>query len=82
MRPVSYAVVGIRYLPKSFKVVFVVRIEDCSSVIDRRIIKLCVVLTQLCVSEVNVSNKVIFRSVWVVVINLPKAIFKRFKLVK
>jgi hypothetical protein len=77
-----YAVVGIRYLPKSLKVVFVVRIEDCSSVIDRRIVKLCVVLTQLCVSEVNVSDKVIFRSVWVVVINLPKAIFKRFKLVK
>jgi hypothetical protein len=77
-----YAVIGIRYLLKSLKVVFVVRIEDCSSVIDRRIIKLCVVLTQLCVSEVNVSNKVIFRSVWVVVINLPKAIFKRFKLVK
>jgi hypothetical protein len=58
-----YAVVGIRYLLKSLKVVFVVQIEDCSSVIDRRIIKLCVVLTQLCVSEVNVSNKVIFRSV-------------------
>jgi hypothetical protein len=62
--------------------VFVVRIEDCSSVIDRRVVKLCVVLTQLCVSKVNVSNKVIFRSLWVVVINLPKAIFKRFKLVK
>jgi hypothetical protein len=82
MRPVLYAVIGIRYLLKSLKVVFVVRMEDCSSVIDRRIVKLCVVLTQLCVSEVNVSDKVIFRSVWVVVINLPKAIFERFKLVK
>jgi hypothetical protein len=56
--------------------------EDYSSVIDRRIVKLCVVLTQLYVSKVDVSDKVIFRSVWVVVINLPKAIFERFKLVK
>jgi hypothetical protein len=40
-----------------------VQIEDCSSVIDRYIVKLCVVVTQLCISKVNISNKVIFRSV-------------------
>ncbi|KAF2827159.1 hypothetical protein CC86DRAFT_290024, partial [Ophiobolus disseminans] len=43
--PVLYAVVGIRHLLKSLKVVFIVRIEDCSGVIDRRIVKLCVVRT-------------------------------------
>ncbi|KAF2824843.1 hypothetical protein CC86DRAFT_295542, partial [Ophiobolus disseminans] len=45
MRPVSYAVIGIRYLLKSLKVVFIVQIEDRSSVIDRRVVKLCVVRT-------------------------------------
>jgi hypothetical protein len=45
VRPVSYAVIGIRHLLKSLEVVFIVRIEDRSGVIDRRVVKLCVVRT-------------------------------------
>ena len=45
VRPVSYAIIGIGHLLKSLEVVFIVRIEDRSGVIDRRVIKLCVVRT-------------------------------------
>jgi hypothetical protein len=44
------------------KVVFIVRIEDSSSVIDRRVVELYVVLGEFLVREVNVKLKIILRS--------------------
>jgi hypothetical protein len=40
-------VIIVRDFLKSFEVVFIVRIKDGDSVIDRRVVKLCVVLGQL-----------------------------------
>jgi hypothetical protein len=82
VRAVAGSVVVIRDSPEGVKMVFVVRMEDSSSVIDRRGIKLCVVLGEFLVRKVNVDLKMILRSCWIVVINLYKTIFKSFKLVK
>jgi hypothetical protein len=49
----------IRDSPERVKVVFIVRVEDSSSVIDRRVIEFCVVLGEFLVREVNVKLKVI-----------------------
>jgi hypothetical protein len=42
--------------------VFIVQIENSSSVIDRRFVKLCVVLKEFLVREVNIKLKIILRS--------------------
>ena len=57
-------------------------IEYYSNVIDRRVVKSCVVLCNFSVRKVYVCYKVIFRRVRIVVINVFKAIFLSFKLVK
>jgi hypothetical protein len=62
--------------------VFIVWIEYCSSVIDRRVVESCVVLCNLCVRKVYVRYEVIFGRVRIVVIDVFKAIFLSFKLVK
>lgn len=62
--------------------VFIVRIDDCSCVIDRRVVELGVVLGDFLVGEVNVKLKVTLWGRRRVVINLYKAIFKSLKLVK
>jgi hypothetical protein len=56
--------------------------EYCSSVVDRRVVKSCVVLCNLCVRKVYVRYEVIFGRVRIVVIDVFKAIFLSFKLVK
>ena len=78
---VARVIIG-RDFPKSFKVVFIVRMKDGGSVIDRRVVKLCVVLGQFLMCQVNVKHEVIFWRCWVVIIDVLKAIFKCFKLVK
>jgi hypothetical protein len=45
--------------PECVKVVFIMQVEDSSSVIDRRVIKFCVVLREFLVREVNVKRKLI-----------------------
>jgi hypothetical protein len=59
VRTVTSGVVIIRDGPERVKVIFVVRMEDSSIVIDRRIIKLCVALRQFLVSKFNVEHKVV-----------------------
>jgi hypothetical protein len=63
---VVWAVAGsimiVRDSPERVKIVFVVRTEDSSSVIDRCVIKLSVVLGDFLVRKVNVKLKIIFRS--------------------
>jgi len=56
---VAGGVVIVRDSPERVKVVFIVRMEDCSCVIDRRVIELCVVLREFLVGEVNVELEVI-----------------------
>lgn len=54
----------------------------CGSVVDRRVVKLCVVFSKLTVRKVDVCNKMIFGRVWVFVIYILKAVFESLKLVK
>jgi hypothetical protein len=82
IRPILRLVMSIWYLPKRLEVVFIVWMEYCSSVIDRRVVKSCVVLCNLCVRKVYVRYEVIFGRVRIVVIDVFKAIFLSFKLVK
>jgi hypothetical protein len=56
---VAGSVIIVRDSLERVKVVFIVRIENCSCVIDRRVIKFCVVLREFLVGEVNVKLKVI-----------------------
>jgi hypothetical protein len=56
---VASSIMIIRDSPERVKVVFIVRVEDSSSVIDRRVIEFCVVLGEFLVREVNVKLKVI-----------------------
>ena len=79
---VAGGVVIVRDSPERVKVVFIVRMEDCSCVIDRRVIEFCVVLREFLVGEVNVELEVILWGRRRVVINLYKTIFKSLKLVK
>jgi hypothetical protein len=81
VRAVAGSVVIVRDGPERVKMVFVVRMEDSSSVIDRRVVKLSVVLREFLVRKVNVKLKMILRSGWIVVINVLKTIFEPFKLV-
>ncbi|KAF2023258.1 hypothetical protein EK21DRAFT_81346, partial [Setomelanomma holmii] len=53
---VALSIVIIRNLLERLKVVFVVQIEDSSGVINRRFIKLNVVLRDLLVSEVDIKH--------------------------
>jgi hypothetical protein len=82
VRAVADGVVIIEDGLERIKVVFIVRVEDSSGVIDKRVVKLCVVLGEFLTSEVNVKLEMILWSRWVVVINVLKTIFERFKLVK
>jgi hypothetical protein len=82
---VVWAVAGsimiVRDSPERVKIVFVMRMEDSSGIIDRRVIKLSVVLGEILVRKVNVELEMILRSSWIIVINVLKTIFERFKLV-
>jgi hypothetical protein len=71
-----------RHLLERRKVILIVRVEDCSGVVYRRVIKSFVVLSKLIVRKVNVRNEIIFRRVRIFVINVLKAVFKSLKLVK
>jgi hypothetical protein len=62
VRAVAGSVIIVRDGPERVKMVFVVRIEDSSSVIDRRVIKLSVVLGEFLVRKVNVELEMILRS--------------------
>jgi hypothetical protein len=63
VQAVAGSVVVIRDSLEGVKIVFVVQIEDSSSVIiDRRVIKLCVVLGEFLVRKVNVNLKIVLRS--------------------
>jgi hypothetical protein len=62
VRAVAGGVVTIRDSPERVKMVFVVRIKDSGGVIDRRVIKLCVVLEEFLVRKVNVELTMILRS--------------------
>jgi hypothetical protein len=62
VQAVAGGVVIVRNSPERVKMVFIVRIEDGSSVIDRRVVKLCVVLGEFLVREVNIKLKMILRS--------------------
>jgi hypothetical protein len=62
VQAVAGSVVIARDSPERVKIVFVVRTEDSSSVIDRCVIKLSVVLGEFLVRKVNVKLKIIFRS--------------------
>jgi hypothetical protein len=74
--------IGLRHLLERRKVVLIVRVEDCSGVVNRRVIKFFVVVSKLIVRKVNVRNEIIFRRVRIFVINVLKAVFKSLKLVK
>ncbi|CAE7003043.1 hypothetical protein PTTW11_01482 [Pyrenophora teres f. teres] len=73
---------GVRHLPERRKVVLVARVEDCSGVVNRRVIEFLVVLSKLTVRKVNVRNKMVFGRVRIFVINVFKAVFESLKLVK
>jgi hypothetical protein len=62
VQAVAGSVVVIRDSLEGVKIVFIVQIENSSSVIDRRVIKLCVVLGEFLVRKVNVNLKIILRS--------------------
>jgi hypothetical protein len=62
VQAVISSIVVIRDSLEGVKIVFIVQIEDSSSVIDRRVIKLCVVLGEFLVRKVNVNLKIILRS--------------------
>ena len=74
--------IGIRHLLERREVVFIVRIEYYSSVIDRYVIKFLIVLSKLTIYKVNVYNKIIFRHVRIFIVYILKVVFKSFKLVK
>lgn len=74
--------ISVWHLPERRKVVLVVRVEDCSGVVNRRIIKCFVVLSKLTMRKVNARNKMVFRRVRTFVINVLKAVFKSLKLIK
>jgi hypothetical protein len=61
VQAIAGSVVVIRNSLEGVKIVFVVQIENSSSVIDRRVIKLCVVLGEFLVRKVNVNLKIILR---------------------
>jgi hypothetical protein len=73
---------GVRHLLERRKVVLVVRVEDYSGVVNRRVIEFFVVLSKLTMCKVNVRNKIVFRCVRIFVINVLKAVFKSLKLIK
>jgi hypothetical protein len=62
VQAVAGSVVVIRDSLEGVKIVFIVQIENSSSVIDRRVIKLCVVLGEFLVRKINVNLKIILRS--------------------
>lgn len=64
------SVVIVRDSPERIKVVFIVRVEDSSSVIDKRFIEFCVVLEEFLVREVDVELEMILWGTPIVVINL------------
>jgi hypothetical protein len=72
----------VRDFPESFEVVFIVRMKDGGSIIDRRIVKLCVVLGQFLMCQIHVKHEVIFWRCRVIIIDVFKAVFECFKLVK
>ena len=74
--------IGVGHLPERCKVVLVVRVEDCSGVVNRRVIKFFVVLGKLTVRKVDLRNKMVFGRVRIFVINVLKAVFESLKLVK
>jgi hypothetical protein len=62
VQAVAGSVVIVRNSLERVKIVFIVRIENGGSVIDRRVIKLCVVLGEFLVREVNIKLEIILRS--------------------
>ncbi|EDU47332.1 predicted protein [Pyrenophora tritici-repentis Pt-1C-BFP] len=74
--------IGVRHLLERRKVVFVVRVEDRSGIVNRRVIEFFVVLGKLTMRKVNVRNKMVFGRVRIFVINVLKAVFESLKLVK
>ena len=58
------------------------RVENYSSVVNRRVIKFFIVLSKLTIYKVNIYNKIVFRRIRVFIIYILKAVFKSLKLVK
>jgi hypothetical protein len=58
----SGSVVIVRDGLERVKMVFVVRIEDSSSIIDGRVVRLGIVLGEFLVRKINIELKIILRS--------------------